>query len=362
MKSADVVARLANQLPRLVDQFTTNVGVTSLTSAGTTATATTAGAHGLTVGQGCIITGAVTPVAIATFTRAGTVGTIVTSADHDVTLGSVASADVEGANEAEFNGSFVITGVSNRRTILVEMADAGPTAATGTLLLTNGESALGQYNGAFTVDSVPTTTTFTYTLRKAVHSPALGTPTVKHSARITSAATIDRIVDMYTEDPPGEYWLFVVTGDVLASKSREVRSDAVDNIQRTEYFRQQLTQDVTLYLVVPSSDETSGALARDVAEALFKPICQSILLAKFDSLLTNGALRPLQFVAHGFAVYTSAYYMHSFGFQQVAELGFDDTIGYDEDVAFRDIDLSIGPDLGAGEMTSNIDLDEEPLL
>ena len=37
---------------------------------------------------------------------------------------------------------------------------------------------------------------------------------------------------------------------------------------------------------------------------------------------------------------------------------FGDTIGYDTDVAFRDIDLTIGVDVGTGVLTADIDLDD----
>ncbi len=361
MKATDVKDRLGARLPALVDQFTTNIAVTSITSVGTTATVTTAAAHGRSVGNGVVITGAVTPVAIDTFTRVGVQGTITTLEDHDQTTTVPGEAIIEGATEAEFNGTFTVIRVVNRRTILVAMIDAGPTAATGTPLLTNGESVIGQYNGAHEITAVPSTTTFEYELGKTVYSPALGTIEARYDARVSTTITIDRMIDMYTEEPPNDYWLFVEVGDVLASKSRDVLSDAVDNTPRSGFLRQQLLQDVNLYLVVPTSDELTGAKARDVAEELFKPICQSVLMDKFDTLLTNEEPSPLQFVAHGFAVYTSAYYMHRYSFQQVAELQRGDSVGNASDVAFRNIDITISSDLGAGELVSEIDLDEEPL-
>jgi hypothetical protein len=102
---------------------------------------------------------------------------------------------------------------------------------------------------------------------------------------------------------------------------------------------------------------------RDDAEDLFRPICRSLLFSAFDSGLHVGEQSPLQFVQHGFSSYNTAFYIHAYQFEQTVDLTFDDTVGYDLDVAFRDITLDIKVDIGTGEpsLTADIDLDEEPL-
>lgn len=362
MLSIDLVNALSNGITKKVDNFTTNLSITSLTAVGTTVTGITAAVHNLLTGQGITIVGAETTIAIDTFTRAGTVGTIVTLTNHDATKGAPVNVDTEGADESEFNGSFLITRVLNRRTIEVAMIDAGPTVATGTPITTNIFNPLQSYNGVFLITDIPSTTTFEYEVRIAPPlSPALGSPELRSEARIVGAVDMQRIIDMYTKQPPTDFWLFVTIDDVIASKSRNITSDAVDNIQRSNYFRQQILQDCTIYLIVPASAETSGADARDIAETMFLAICQSVLFARFDSQLSNGKLNPLQFQGHGTALYNAAYYVHSYNFQQVADLEFEDTIGYDEDVAFRDISLTQSNSLGTGEIETLINLDEVPL-
>ena len=61
MRAADIVQQLARFLPSFVDDFTAQINLTSLTRVSTTATATTAAAHGLITGQQVNITGAQTP-------------------------------------------------------------------------------------------------------------------------------------------------------------------------------------------------------------------------------------------------------------------------------------------------------------
>lgn len=369
MKASDVVLQLATLLPKFTDLFTDNFSVASIstTIAGSdlTVTVETTVDHGLSVGQGVRIQGAETPIAISSFTRVGTIGTITTAIDHDFTFGKQGgaisgggskNAITSGANEAEFNGSFPITGVPNRRTIQVSMADSGASAATGSPIIENAYSELQTYNGLKQIVSVPSTTTFTYTLvgGAGLLSP-VGTVTVKANARISSTLNLESIVSSYTDQLPNKLWGFVVLEDVVASKNRRILSDATDNIQRSNYFRQQIIQPLTFHVVFPTAvQEIAGRQSRDVAEELFKPICNSILFQRFDSLLSVGKYNPLQFLSHGFSFYNGAYYIHQYTFEQVADLFFGDTVGFDEDVAFRDIDLTMGVNVGSG-FTSSID-------
>lgn len=360
MLASDVVNALANGIVSQTDNYTTNIAVNSLTSVNNVVTCETATDHGMVVGRNFVMTGALTPLEIDTFTRSGTVGTITTLNDHDATTGIPVNADVEGATEPEFNGSFVITRVVNRRTLEVEMIDAGPVAATGVPVLTNASNACGIYNGAFTVTAVNSTTEFEYQTELPIpSSTAIGAPELRTNARVVASVTIDRIIDMYTDNPPTDYYLYVVLDDVPANKNRGIFTDAVDDIQLSQEYTQQIIQGCSVYLVIPASTEVSGALARDEAERQFALICKSILFKPFDSMLHNGASRPLQFVGHGFAIYNAAYYMHSYSFQQVAEMVFDDTVGYDVDVAFRDISMTQSIDTGTIETEMN--LDEESL-
>jgi hypothetical protein len=357
MRAADIVNQLAAKLPLFSDRFTTNIAVSSLTQAAGVATATSV-AHGLTAGKQVNIIGAKVPIAISSLTRSGAVGTLVTSTPHDMTAGYSTTVEIANAVEAAFNGTFTILTVPTRNSVTFTMADSGATVATGTPLLLNGSSYLNQYNGLRNIIAAPTPDTFTFAVPATLYSPARGTIYARSLPRISAVLQEDIIVDAYTKQPQNDIWAFVVLGDVTASKSRQTETDAVSNIQRGEHFRVQLIQPVTIYVVVPSAQEQAGRLARDTCEELLKPICQSLLMKRFDSLLTVGMKGPLQFVGHGFAAYSRAYYMHAYQFMQVADMTFGDTVGYDDDVAFRDIGLTIANNLGTGTIaTASINLD-----
>lgn len=362
MRASDIILQLAAKLPALVDDFTTSFSVTSLTRSGTTVTATTSAAHGLAVGNAVNIVGSQTPITITSIDRVGVVATMVTAADHDMTEGAFTEVEISGATEAEFNGTFTLLRVLNRRTITFQVADSGPTSATGSPLLLNGSSPLQSYNGLKEVTTVPSTTTFTYEITDTtLFSPASGTITAKTLPRISGAATDERALASYSKQAGDDAWLYVVMNDVVANKSRTLDIDGTDNIQRTNHFKQFASQTVSLYVFIPTSRQISGRSARDRAEELLKPICQSILFAKFDSLLTAAQYNALMFNEAGFHGYNTAFYIHRYTFEMTLLFGIDDTIGADEDVAFRDIDMSQLHDVGTGEINTLIDLDDEPL-
>jgi len=362
VKSSDFILQLSAKLPAIVDDFTDSFSVSSLTRSGTVVTVTTTAAHGLSVGQSVNIVGAQTPIAITSIDRVGIVATMVTSADHDMTEGEFTTVEISGATEAEFNGTFTILNVTNRRTITFQVADSGPLSATGSPLLLNGSSPLQSYNGLKSVASVPTTATLTYAITDlGQFSPASGTITAKTNPRISGSVTADRIIDAYTAQPPADAWLFVVMNDTIANRDRNLTIDGTTNIGKSSNFKQYAAQTVSFYAVFPAANEIAGRAARDRAEELFQPVCQSVLFSKFDSLLAAGEYSALMFNEHGFEAYNTAVYIHRYTYEMSLLLGFDDTVGADEDVAFRDISMAQLHDVGTGVITSEIDLDEEPL-
>ena len=362
MRAKDFILQLSAKLPQFVDDFTTSFSVTSLTRSGTTVTATTSLAHGLTVGKSVNIVGAQTPITISSIDRVGIIATLVTAADHDMTTKVPGTVEISGATEAEFNGTFTVIQETNRRTITFQVADSGPISATGSPLLLNGSSPLQSYNGLKRVTAVPTTTAFTYEISDStLFTPASGTITAKTQPRISGAADDERALASYTKQKTDQAWLYVVMNDGVANKNRTLDIDGTDNVQRTQHFKQFISQTVSLLVFLPASGQISGRKARDRAEELLRPICQSILFAKFDSLLANGKYNALMFNEHGIQGYNTAFYIHRYTFEMTLLMGIDDTIGADEDVAFRDISMIQEHDVGTGILISDIDLDDEPL-
>ena len=361
MRASDIVNQLAVLLPGLVDDFTDQFSVSSLTRSGTTVTITTSTAHGLVVGKQVNITGAETPIAITSIARVGIVATMVTGADHDMTENAGFDVQTSGATEAEFNGTFNLLSVPNRRTITFLVDDSGATTATGAPLLLNGSNPFQSYNGLKVITVVPTATTFEYEITDStLFSPASGTITAKTNPRISAAVEFERVLDAYTKQPQDKAWLFVVMGDAVADKNRNIDTDSTDNIQRGNYFNQRLIQNVQLFVILPTVAEIAGRSSRDRCAELLKPICQSILTAKFPTLVENNN-NPLMLTGHGLQAYNTAFYAHQYAFEATVQLGPSDIFEPTDDVAFRDIDITMGLDVGTETFTTDINLDDTPL-
>lgn len=363
MRTTDIVNQLAVRLPALVDDFTINHEVLSLTRSGTTVTVTTTAAHDLLIGNAVNIVGARTPIVITSINRVGLSATLITETDHDVTETSeFENIEIEGANESEFNGTFKLLTVPNRRTITFQVADSGPIAATGSPLLLDAENIFNTYNGLREITATPTTITFEYEITNtSLFTPPSGIIFAKTKPLISATVNYLRILSAYTKQDIDKIWLFVVMGNGVAQNNRQINVDSTDNLQRTHFFNQRITQTVSLYLFIPTTNEIAARQARDRAEELLLPICQSILFAKFDSLLSEPFFNPLQFNEHGFQDYNSAFYVHRYTFEQTLQMTFEDTVGPDDDVAFRDIDMTMGLDVGTETFETAIDLDDEPL-
>ncbi len=359
MKCIDIVQQLAALLPSITDKFTTNFNVTSLTRSSTTVTCVTSVAHGLTVGQQINIVGAQTPLTIVALTRSGLVGTLVTDNNHDMTEGFSKNVELSGSAEPEFNGTFTLLTAPNRKTITFTMLNSGPTIATGAPLLLNGSSELQSYGGLHNITVVPDATSFEYEITNtSLYSPASGVISARTNPRVAGAAQIERAALAYTKQSLGQLWIFVVLGSVFASKSRDIESDAVDNLQFGTHYRQQVVQPFSVYVLIPAKTTIAGRESRDEAEEIFPLLCRALLFSKLDSQLFAGAQNPIIFSDHNLFAYDSATYVHVYNFQSVADIYFEDTVGYAVDVAFRDVDLTINLDVGTGVATAKIDLDD----
>lgn len=367
MKAQQVIQKLQSRLPQVSDLFTTNVAGLTLQQSGGLVTGVTGTPHGLTSGNFANISNATNPIIIVGITRSGTVATATTLTNHDLTLGKVDIKNggkevlLSGSIEPEFNGLFKLLSVANRQTFQFEVTDSGPVVAMGDPLLENGSPGSG-FNGWYQI-TVLTSTTFTYQGAQTLAGAAGGIPELKYGTRISGAADLDHALSAYTKEGEGDLWAFVVLGDVIASKDRNVNSDLTETITPSTSWQQRVAQPFTVYIFATVTQEAAGRAARDLMEDISAALFKSILGVQFDTGYFSSEQYVAAFLNHGFASYDSAIYIHEFNFEMAADLVFEDTIGYGPDVAFRDIDFSIVSDFGTqrNPATATIDLDEEPI-
>lgn len=376
MRAQDIVDKLSASLPLYTDGFSNSVGVTSITVAGTTATVTTDAAHGLVENQNVAILGVDAPVQIdaGTFLRTDSTAVFETLQDHDLTLSERDKAaggktvTLSGAVEAEFNGVFVLTQVTNRRKLNIAVADAGPTTISGAPVVENANGGL--FNGLFPAVNVAATT-FDYELPVSYPLDAVvDSASIQVSIRILSVLDIEEYLqDVYTKKGLDDDVLVVQLGDVTQSKKRNEESDAASSTVGEYSFAPLLIQPFAVYTIMNVTDDLTAAQARDKVEAEYVPaIFRSVFRACFDTGFTYNQYRAT-FTGHGVFAYSDrngknrAIYAHELTFEQLTQLTKVDMVGPDDNVAMRDIDYTLTVDLGTeiDTLDAAIDLDEEPI-
>lgn len=370
MKSLDIITQLITQLPRHTPLFSDTVGVSSITFASGTGSVLTSSAHGLSTGDVVTVSGALSPNILTSLTQVDGVATAVTTDDHDLTLDQqiqgISNSDeqtinITGAADSEYNGDKKLIDVINRRTFTYEVDRLSPASTTGGVL---NETKNYAYNGSFSI-TVTGTNTFDYSISGTVGSPASGSPTLGFNTRVSGAVTLDKSILSYTKQSPNNLWAFVVLGDTSASKSRFTNNDA-DMVRGPGTDpRQKLIQNFSVYIYAPTKNEIAARAARDQMEDVMLALFKSLLGYKPPTVLCEGAFDSITFVEHGVEIYQDSFYIHRFQFQNLVDVTFDDTLNEDIDVAFRDIHIDYAdPVVTDGDdiiMTSDIDLDEEPM-
>ena len=379
MRAEDIQNTLAEKLPLLVDDFSENVNITNIVlsspDAETTSVSMTlaSGVSNSLLGKGVLIRNVNRVLEIESFERTGT-RALITMADnnnHDLTLNSQTTITTKGASESEFNGTFTVSGIPNRRQIEVTIADSGATSASGTLRLIDGASFYQNVNGIQQISGVGGSSLTFFISNTILPADAeldwstLTQGSISVAARITATGFLSRFDDAYTKQLAGNAWAIVVMGDAVANKSKNQTIDSVDNQQSAQYFEQRLAEAVDVYVYYPTNNTLTSRSASDRCRELVRPICQSILMQSFDTLLAAGKFNFLQITGHGAEAYNSAYYVHRYSFEQTQQMQFEDTIGYpSDDVAFRDINLtmSLNPGTGVNTLDALIDLDAQDLI
>lgn len=358
--ASDVAKLLTLNLPRYTNMFSDELNISSMVVSSGIATVTTASAHQLTPGQAISLLDLPVPLSIDTISRVGTVGTVVTNDDHDLTRGSQPSITIRGVADAVYNGSFTILDVPNRKTIKFSMPNSGATSSSGGFV-DNAQRYDKSYNGLFVVSSVPNATSFVINSFPGADG-SVSTGKVRARIRISASATAERAIDAYTRQEVEKAWCFAVLGAVAASKERITNTDFTAKIQRTQYYRQQLQENISILVIKNVKDEIAARRTRDDMQELMAWLLKSIAFYAFPTNLHTGQSNPLVLTGHDVFMYDSSVYVHAFDFECSTDIYAEDTVGEDVDVAFRNINLTQLPDVGGVDTAdAYVNLDEEAL-
>lgn len=374
IKSQSIIQQLQAALPFYTDLFSEKVlTLSSLTISGTTATAVTSTAHGLATGNRVAIKEAKTVLSIDSLTFVANVGigatggivTVVTNVDHNFTEGFEQTITIDDAVETDYNGTFDVLSVPNRRTVTYAISANPTTPATGTPVIEyQYPVGMGGYNGIYSI-TVVNATTFTYTVTQTITSSARGTIKALNGTRISGAVTEDRAVNAYTSQGLDDLWGFVILGDTTTSKDRRISTDAQHTYGPGDIFRSRVVVPFSLIIITPSTNDIAGRKARDLMEDIKVPLFKSLLRAKLPTVLTESEVYATTYNGDFFLSYADAYYVHQFQFETVVDIVAEDTLDY-FDVPFREFDLIFKDPIEEDQddiimQTLDVSLDDEPL-
>lgn len=358
MKASSVINQLQVVLPQVTNYFSTQIPISSLTRSGSTVTAVCMAPHGLTTGDYTNIAGALTPVLIDSLTSSGKTATAITDTAHDLTENWTQNVQIIGATPSGYNGMFPLVSAINRKTFQFTLPSSLSSPASGTMYLLNNFPY--GYNGWVAV-TVIDAVTFTYQNTWPSADFAMGSPQCNTQVRVSGAISIERAVTSYTKQFQNQMWAFVVMGDCNSNKDRFVLTDAQVKHVKGQGFRQEVIQNFSVYVFNPSKD-TVGArrnydIMMDVSVSLFKALLGMLP----DQLYVEVPQYGVGFIKHGFYAFMDAYYIHEFVFQIPYYIIDLDGVSPAMNVAFRDVDFSFTNSFDVDIISSDVNLDDEPL-
>lgn len=361
MKALDVIKQLHYVLPLRTNLFTTNFTISNISVVGDIVTVTTSDAHNLVDNEYVVISSVIGKNKLVSLTQTNEVASAETEINHDLTETFNETVEIVGADQTEYNGEHSLLSTDNRKNFTFEISGNPATPATGTIYLKQYVATYG-FNGYKQITLIDANN-FSYTADYLFGNYAdFLSAEVRTKPRISGAISIDRAARSYDMQNPDDLWAFVVLNDARTSKNRFVLNDATDVQTISTDYRQLIIQNFDILVFKNCKSDMSGRYTRDQMEDLLLPICRTILGVRFPSLVSEAAWAGTTLIGHEFNEYQESYYIHVFRFESVKELTYDDTSLFDNvSVAFRDIDISYLKENDDVKMTSDINLDENPL-
>lgn len=358
---ASILTHFQTYLPRVTDKFSTNVSVSAEIADGDPQVlAVNETSHGLTEGTNVLFRDGVINnniIGVQLFTdTAGNVLRFTTQTGHDLTQDyNTESVTLSGFTDTGLNGTFSVIAVPSRTTFEIEY-DTLPTL-TGSEVLTE-EWELG-LNGVFEVSTVVDADNYTIDLTGYPEFTPGDVPVLTRVTELRMSVALDaeRANASYTKQSDDDsLWLYIVMGDATASKSRDSRSDAVNNVNSQNVTRVTFVNTFSVLVFFPTSNQTLGGTASTQAwDEILRIMLKVGSSAKFDTFDVYDSLTTM--TGHGSSQYLNGYYVHAYEFeynyQTTNEEGFN--TNFPETRAFRDIGL----DLFTIAEGSTINLDEE---
>ena len=359
MKLSDLVKQAQNKLPLYTDYFSDRVKVTSLTNDGqsTVCTLETEDAHSLQVGADFTIQGAKVKNRIVSLTQTHGLGRIVTEFNHQVTKntplrkGDSTHIPIQGAEQEEYNGTFLIMDIPNCNVIEFSIDKNAPATATGNPYIT--QDCYANYNGRHTVSAVVDDNTVQFDMGSIPDAQtAVGDIYIRTGVRISGEYSIEHALEAYEQNDTDELWGICVLDGANISKSRVNKTDAIATVMSGLDVRAELVQDFNFFVIIPTTSEFCWIDFVDLAQELRKPILKTFHRARLESGATDEDCH-LAFVGdQPVDTTTKAFMVYQYKFQTTINIQNEDGVEPEFSPAIRSLDMYHKPNFANGEDTA----------
>lgn len=365
MRTQDIVQVFQTEIVKSTSFFNDSItDISSATVTGSTVTANTVSAHGLTTGQLVLVTDSNTSVdnPITSATQAGQNIEYKTSLNHDLTENFQKTVELSGFTDAGWNGTATLVEVPNRKTFRVSGVGkpALPTLNSSELL--EEARSVGPGTTASVAVTVVTANQFTYDAGVDLTGLSIQINEITTRLRVSGSIDLPRAAASYSRQDEGKFWAFVVTEAGSLSKARTANSDADAEEGVTTARVETFLEAFSLYIFAPTASEIAAVKSLDICRHdLFGPIARALRGVNLATGLNQGSTNRVSLIGHNLEAYDESKLVYRYSFQFPVFLNQADQNTTRQDVAFRDISLTVKDVGGLPFGTKDINLDETPL-
>jgi hypothetical protein len=324
---AVLLRHLQEYLPRYTDLFSEQIPVAAVIIDDTVQKLrVTIPGHGLSTGNKVVLSSGrtVNRITGATVTLDAIANTYVmrcaTAVNHDLTGGLFETVTIQGFTDTALDGDYAF--LSSISSDMFEVEVPFDSLPAGNLHVLENRSK--GVNGALTITNVVDASTIDIDL---LDTPLLDAQQVQgliysKNMRINVIANFERVKDIYSKEATADTaWLYLIMGDVAASKDHELENDAIrtDTVQNAQKVK--MVGDFALCVMLPTHNDPLGAYAINLCYTeVYAAIIKTIVGVKLDGFLSQYVT---SLTDHGPLEYVPSYYGHGYTIQFVYEEDLD---------------------------------------
>lgn len=327
MNLSELVTHVQSILPLYNSNLSVSKPITDLTKSGNDVTVSCI-QHGLSVGDNLLLSGIKTDIQITDITTVNGVATATCATDHDLSYPYINKVNIS-STESAYNGDKKITSVPSSTTFTFNVTGT-PVQSIGTL---HTFHSVG-FNGWHKVSAVLDANKFQFVFNNDRLTAGSGSDMkLVTGLQISSVATLDRAIKLYTDKQINTPFLFIVPEGSDASADRNTQNDANSETTSTEQFYLKLINNFSFYLFIPTVNELTGSKAIDLAFNVLPSLYKTVAGYRPSTFFANTSNTLMVPLGHGVISYNDAYLVYSYSFETTETILSTQTANYVQDTS-----------------------------